>query len=925
MTVDIDRIKSEYRVSEVVGRYVNLTKQGTEYVGLCPFHADRDPSLHVIDAKKFWNCMACGESGDVLDFVEKHLSVSMPAAAEIITGRRASPEPTRHTPPPAEPDAVDEITWRAIMPVPADAPPLVVNGRARYRQHRKPDAAFADRAPAAVYEYRDSTGELLGAVVRIEWTADGKRHKITPTVTYCESSDGERAWVDRSFPEPRPLYGLDQLAARPGKMVFCVEGEKSADAARRIFPDNPVITWPNGTNSVSKAEWSALKGHNVVFWPDADSQRWPESHPNAGELKPLADQPGTKAMTEAAALLRGIAATLIIEPPADAENGWDAADAEIEWGPEKTRAWMKSALDAAKRASIVAPPAEPTPAAEPDPTPEYEGPPDPPPGALDADPYAAPFRLLGHDRGVFYYLPRGSRQVVELTAPAHTKLNLFQLASPGWWDSAYPTKKGCDWDTAAAALMAQSFKVGVFNRSRKRRGRGAWVDHGRNVYHLGDRLWVDGEIVEIDKFQTRFVYEQADAMEIDLSHPLTNTAAHEALDIAREFSWASDLHAYLLAGWCVIAPVCGVLDWRPHFWMTGPSGSGKSTIMRDFVRVMLSSSAFVVEGGTTEAFIRQSLDGDARPVVFDEAEGKDELARARLRAVLDLARVASSESGGEIGKGGSNHVGRVFRVRSCFGFGSINPSIEFYADETRITRLSLTNPGKGADEEQKEKRAAAWEELAARIASTITPEFAEGMIARTVRNLVTMQENSRIFAAAASTMFGSARHGQQYGPMLAGAYLLHTTGRVDYTAALAWLRKHDFSSIVATADEDSDDARCIAHILQARVRATLRQGRNEDYSVAELLSEYYGSADDPDMGDRALSYLLRIGLKPENGGLWVANKHSELSRIMQGTPWASGWRETLAGATGAVASKKAIYFKEYVTSKAVLLPPSALK
>lgn len=928
MTVDIDRIKSDYRVSEVVGRFVALRKSGSEHKGLCPFHADSDPSLAVIDHKRIWTCPVCDITGDIFDFVMQHQGVTLPAAAEIITGQRQASGPA-YTPP-AKADDVPETNMRAIMPVPDDAPPLhVAPDKVRFRRLRKDGNPWVERTITDSFDYRDSEGRLLGYVIRMEFERDGKRQKLTPTITYCEFENGDRAWVDRSFPEPRPLCGLDDLAAFPAKVVLVVEGEKSRKALKRMLPDSPVITWPNGTNSVEKAEWSALKGRKVVFWPDADSQNWPASHPEAGTLKPLHEQPGTKAMMKACEIIEGFAAGLVLEPPADKIKGWDAADAEIEWGAEKTRQWIADAIRAANAKRIVPPPAEreesPASDAEHDGMPAYDGQGYDGAPAYDDAPYSPPFRVLGHDRGVFFYLPKGSRQVVELTASSHTKLNLYQLAAPSYWESTFPAKSGADYDQAAAVLISQCYKAGVFNPTRKRRGRGAWIDHGRNVYHLGDRLWVNGDEIEIDEFETGFVYEQADAMDIDLSRPLNTQAANSLLDIARQFRWGSELHAYLIAGWCVIAPVCGILAWRPHIWITGPSGSGKSTIVRDFVSVLLSATAYVVEGATTEAGIRQDLDGDARPVVFDEAEPKDQNSLAKIRAVLDLARVSSSESGGTISKGGNNHKSKSFRVRSCFCFASINPAVEFYADETRITKLQLSRPRRAISDEERAEQQARWEALEGQIASTITREYAEGLIARTVRNLETLRENARIFARAAGTYFGSARHGQQYGPMLAGAYLLHSTGRISYEAALEWMRKHNFKEVAESSEGDSDEVRCISHLLQSRIRATIEQGRAEDYSVAELISYVSDAGDDYAIAEKATDYLCRIGIKPDSGGIWVSNTHSALKQIFAGTPWAAGWRETLLGAPGAEKSKNAIYFQRFTSTRAVWLPQEVLR
>jgi DNA primase len=58
-------------IIEVIGQYVQLHKIGREYVGLCPFHAERTPSFSVNFEKQLFHCFGCGEGGSVFDFVMK--------------------------------------------------------------------------------------------------------------------------------------------------------------------------------------------------------------------------------------------------------------------------------------------------------------------------------------------------------------------------------------------------------------------------------------------------------------------------------------------------------------------------------------------------------------------------------------------------------------------------------------------------------------------------------------------------------------------------------------------------------------------------------------------------------------------------------------------------------------------------------------
>lgn len=80
----IETIKAKAGIVDVIGEYVTLRKEGQNYKGLCPFHIDNTPSLVVNPAKGIYKCFACGASGDVVKFLEEHLSLSFPDVMEIL-------------------------------------------------------------------------------------------------------------------------------------------------------------------------------------------------------------------------------------------------------------------------------------------------------------------------------------------------------------------------------------------------------------------------------------------------------------------------------------------------------------------------------------------------------------------------------------------------------------------------------------------------------------------------------------------------------------------------------------------------------------------------------------------------------------------------------------------------------------------------
>ncbi|XGA08682.1 MAG: DNA primase [Wolbachia endosymbiont of Xenopsylla cheopis] len=77
-------IKSRLLPSNIIGKKVKLTKKGTNFVGLCPFHHEKTPSFTVNDGKGFYYCFGCGASGDVFEFVCKTEGLNFKEAVESL-------------------------------------------------------------------------------------------------------------------------------------------------------------------------------------------------------------------------------------------------------------------------------------------------------------------------------------------------------------------------------------------------------------------------------------------------------------------------------------------------------------------------------------------------------------------------------------------------------------------------------------------------------------------------------------------------------------------------------------------------------------------------------------------------------------------------------------------------------------------------
>jgi putative DNA primase/helicase len=304
--IQIADLKTRVSLASLINEKVRLTRQGSEYKGLCPFHKEKTPSFSVytdVHGKERYMCFGCGASGDHFDWLA-HLGFDLPEAIEYLRQRAGKS-------PPVAKRSDKASTWE-VVPPPPDQPP--------------PTELFSARAKCMLrvvmaWRYCDENGSLLGYVCRLEH--EGKK-EIIPVQW---ANDGQ--WRQRAFPEPRPLYGVERLTQHPRAKVLLVEGEKTTDAARRLLSEfsTEVVTWSGGCHAIHKTNWQPLAGRDVVCWPDHDA-------------------PGESAMLAIADKLEKLGARVrVVKSDPDWPENFDLADLESDgWTGKQVREYLHDNL-----------------------------------------------------------------------------------------------------------------------------------------------------------------------------------------------------------------------------------------------------------------------------------------------------------------------------------------------------------------------------------------------------------------------------------------------------------------------------------------------------------------------------------------------------------------------------------------------------
>ncbi len=83
----IDEVVSRSDIVDIISGYIKLKKNGSSYVGLCPFHNEKSPSFSVSGQKQLYHCFGCGAGGNVITFIMEYENYTFLEAVRFLADR----------------------------------------------------------------------------------------------------------------------------------------------------------------------------------------------------------------------------------------------------------------------------------------------------------------------------------------------------------------------------------------------------------------------------------------------------------------------------------------------------------------------------------------------------------------------------------------------------------------------------------------------------------------------------------------------------------------------------------------------------------------------------------------------------------------------------------------------------------------------
>lgn len=460
----------------------------------------------------------------------------------------------------------------------------------------------------------------------------------------------------------------------------------------------------------------------------------------------------------------------------------------------------------------------------------------------------APFLALGTQGAQFVYYARRSELLFHWATKDHTPLNMRFLAPVEWWEQTLDP----DGKLTTRQVMERAIDYCIEATGNRKfdpdsiRKCGVWDEDGAAVYHAGNAVYLFSPenaqkrpFLPVDHARTgKPLYLPGKPLLAPSDDILTDEDGKTIADFIGAHSWKRKEDAFLCLGLVTQAILSGYLHFRAHGWINAPAGTGKTTL-RKSIELLIGGVARYFKGlETTDAGLRQKLESDSCPVIFDEADSDNPAKTANMVRILALLRTATD---GDVGitKGGADGKSVTYLMRNAFLLFSVRSMIEKASEQSRIFELEL---------EKKEPSEAApvfrrHDELAAVIRSG---DLGRKYVTRIMHHAPAIRRNIETLRQYLSGQGEEGRRAEMFSTVYAAAHFV-TSGEdltpQDMQECAAMASGSDYARVL-----DDDGERCLEWLLgysppmmgNRTLREFIKEAASAEVSEDSTVLERYG-------------------------------------------------------------------------------------
>ncbi|MCU0289976.1 MAG: hypothetical protein MUF15_26750 [Acidobacteria bacterium] len=226
----------------------------------------------------------------------------------------------------------------------------------------------------------------------------------------------------------------------------------------------------------------------------------------------------------------------------------------------------------------------------------------------------------------------------------------------------------------------------------ERRGQGIWKykDKLMLINGIDSGIWENGGITErIDYplFKDMLIDFGQKWLDLDSYSKIDDKAIFEKLELHfSQWNYRDPLYAKLLVALIIATPIQSIFPWKPHVYITGRRGTGKTTLVEN-IQELFGKLGLKAEGKTSEAGLRQHLQGKSLCVTIDEFEKFGN--KQDREQILYLLRSSNRQKGGGTLKGTADQSGTQFKISNIVWLSSIESPLRDAADQSRFIKIEL--------------------------------------------------------------------------------------------------------------------------------------------------------------------------------------------------------------------------------------------